>query len=379
MHIDLPTLTGLVPREAERAILTLRQQLERAHASVDAVTTAVAHPGPLTAAQVKQVRDALQANGSTPLNVTALIGTGGASTSSSGIFSGPLLVGTHAQRLSHPVPSVQNTAYFEIDRDALYVVRSGVWQLEGNWLGDGGLFANIPADLGLNDNGFRYWALDQNGVIFQWTGNLFRPAVGYQLGTLALRPLFSAVYPGLIFVATDMGDQAWLADYALGTWFLLEGWGGPAQGTISPDTKPTALLTANDVGFRFYSTDFDREYRWTGAAWADAPNQPQRGLIAYFEASLPPGTGWAQCIGIAGNRSNSAGGTTPYVSPTIANQTFIRAVTGGTGATGGSLTTSSESADTSQLIAAGATSVPASPHTHTYQPPFFDLQAYVRL
>lgn len=78
----------------------------------------------------------------------------------------------------------------------------------------------------------------------------------------------------------------------------------PLAGTLSPDTRPSALTPA-EAGFLFHSTDFDRVYRWAGGAWEDAPSSPPRGAIAYFLGVAP--TGWVPCDGRDAQRSTSAG------------------------------------------------------------------------
>ncbi len=104
------------------------------------------------------------------------------------------------------------------------------------------------------------------------------------------------------------------------------------RGTLSPDLKPT--LTANDAGFLFLATDFDRIYRYDGSGWSDLEGGPQRDLIAFFRIQ-PPSGAWQVCDGTAGVAiSTAAGGTATFTAPDLlTNNKFIRAntVSGGTG------------------------------------------------
>jgi len=73
-------------------------------------------------------------------------------------------------------------------------------------------------------------------------------------------------YPGVSQVKDSaislLGRLLWDAIYQLQTLSK-----GPTQGTLSPDTKP--VLGMGDAGVLFYSTDFNRLYRWSGAAWTE--------------------------------------------------------------------------------------------------------------
>jgi hypothetical protein len=182
-----------------------------------------------------------------------------------------------------------------------------------------------------------------------------------RVGLFAARGSASA-HSGEWFLASDRNYVGWLSDgsnwrYAFGV----------QSGTLSPDQKPT--LTTSDTGYRFRSTDFAREYRWTGSAWEDAPGQPARGQIVHFpitiHADFAPGTGWQLCDGTGGvTRSTPTGGTTTFSAPSL-NNTFLRGVTGVTGGTGGNATAHVHSIDppntTSGNNSAG--------HTHSVDPP----------
>ena len=101
---------------------------------------------------------------------------------------------------------------------------------------------------------------------------------------------------------------------------------GPTLGTLSADTKPTGL-GQKDAGFRFFATDFNREYQWSGSAWADAPSAATRFLVGFFpQAQQPePGIGWSRCSGASVFRSTSVGLTIYYNTPVIPDLTGMRA------------------------------------------------------
>lgn len=91
---------------------------------------------------------------------------------------------------------------------------------------------------------------------------------------------------------------------------------GPTQGTLNPDQKP-ANLGPKDKGTLFYSTDFNRNYVWTGTAWSDVPGAPTRYQTATFLTSPEPVVGWAPCNGQRVTASTSIGGTQLYQTPVL--------------------------------------------------------------
>lgn len=212
---------------------------------------------------------------------------------------------------------------------------------------------------------------------------------------------------GTLFAATDRNYVTWASNGNV--WIYVA---GIQSGTLSPDQKPT--LTTNDTGYLFRSTDFERLYRWSGSAWADAPGQEKRFQVAWFPASIHadavPGTGWQLCDGTAGvTRSTPTGGTTTFTAPDLTTDNrFIRAVSGATGGTGGSATTHTHDVDVASTtsgapsatvaVQAGAgTTVATDTHTHAVDPaavtsagpsgasgidalpPFMNMRPYVRL
>ncbi len=205
-------------------------------------------------------------------------------------------------------------------------------------------------------------------------------------GTHANRPTAAARLDGFVYFETDR-DSHFIA--IGGTWYFVS---GRMSGTISPDQKPGDLGSA-DENFRFWSTDFAREYRWTGAAWEDSPGAPERFMVAVFDST--PGTGWQLCDGSTVTRSNATGGTTgSYTVPDhstaeylkVGNSKSLNQSAGGTTAS----TTVNPDAHTTTAVMAGAGATvldgPAD-HTlpgHTHGPGTLELDhsqypAYVRL
>ena len=200
-----------------------------------------------------------------------------------------------------------------------------------------------------------------------------------------------------------LGTALYFWDTTQTAWVVIGGVGEPQRGTISPNQKPT--LGVGDVGWLFTATDFDRTYRWSGTAWADAPGQPARGQILFFESALAPGTGWQLCDGTATTRSTPTGTTTAYTVPNITGSSrFIRGVAGGTGGTGGTSThvhtvnppnTTSGAPSALETVdndaAVSTVDVGSDVHTHDTDiaqfnsgssstlPLYYDLRPYVRL
>lgn len=143
-----------------------------------------------------------------------------------------------------------------------------------------------------------------------------QPAV--TIGTRANRPAAGISNTNMLYVASDLNDAIYVSN---GTaWTLMY---GMVNGTISPDQKPTGIDTT-DTGLLFNSTDFDRIYRWGGAAWSDAPGQPQRDVVEMCRTA-PAGNGWHLCDGTAGvTISKSDGTTTTITVPAMNAATFPR-------------------------------------------------------
>lgn len=132
--------------------------------------------------------------------------------------------------------------------------------------------------------------------------------VGTHAQRLAATPTVGAVWiesdrNNLVYVGTQAGGAAAVWTYVTGT----------MRGTLSPDLKPAGLTTA-DTGLLFYSTDFDRTYRWDGAAWLDY-NSAARGIYMLYVA--PTTAGWHLADGSAATRSTEAGLTTAITLPDL--------------------------------------------------------------
>lgn len=273
-------------------------------AAQDAVTKAYAdaHYGP------QVIRQALQVGGAAPLSITNLLGSTPVS----------LLLGTHAERLN--TPTIDSALFYETDRQSFYRASAGAWIFAfGSYLGT--TDAAKPSDLGSGDDGFLYSAVTTSGLVWRWSGAAWHVLAGIIQDTFGNRPAVASVDGGVIFEATDYGNQAWIPNF-VGAWVLLEGWGGPLRGTISPDQKPGGL-GAGDVGFRFFATDYNREYRWTGAGWADGPGAESRFQYVNFDVNVPDTNGWILANGIAQTRSTAGGGTAAFTPANIANN-YVR-------------------------------------------------------
>lgn len=82
-------------------------------------------------------------------------------------------------------------------------------------------------------------------------------------------------------------------------------------GTLSPNTKPTFLGSGDAYRAIFYSTDFDRFYWWTGAAWAGIAFD---GGTIVLGASAPAGK-YHLCNGASVTVSTISGGTASVTLP----------------------------------------------------------------
>lgn len=273
-------------------------------AAQDVVTKAYADANYGAAAQ--QVN--LQVGGTNPLNVTQLLGAGSQVT-----------LGTHAQRVVAP-PTNSASVWVETDRLAIYRANTAgtAWVLVGNFLGSGDLTANRPADLGAPDDSYYFYSVDE-GVVYRWTGSVWRLHAGILTDTFANRPLVSGCDVGACFCASDYGYAVWEYQYTPNAWVLIAQL-EPMQGTLA---IPALGLGAHDVGFEYGSTDYDRCFRWNGSGWEDALGQPERLMYVDFQGAAPAGNGWVAADGGSHTISTSAGGTTSYTTNLVANN-YVR-------------------------------------------------------
>jgi hypothetical protein len=317
----IPTLTNQIPRDAEKAILAINAAVDQARAQAARVQAALSNPGPLTAAQLAQVRNALQVSGSAPLDISFLLG---------GSTLG--LIPIQGPRTALPTSGKPGQFFFANDLVALYIAKAtGQFQFVcGSLIGDS---AGRPGGLSGVDEGYVYFQQEgPHSNISVWSGATWRYIVGYLSGTL-----------GSIPVPAPQWD-----------------------------------------GSEYYATDFDRVYLCVGGtAWQDAPGQPKRKGITFFDAPPSPGTGWALCNGGTVTISTPTGGTASYTTRNlVGSNLFIRSnsSSGGTGGLASSVTLGENEPDQTVQSGVGAT-VPAAPHTHNVPtvPPYMDFVPYVRL
>lgn len=199
---------------------------------------------------------------------------------------------------------------------------------------------------------------------------------GIRVGTYAERG-GAILHAFELFFASDRNYVGWVSDGTV--WKYTS---GVQYGTLSPDQRPT--LTSDDTGYRFRSTDFNREYRWSGAAWADAPGSPARFGITHCSAAPEPADGWQLCDGSTVSRSTSTGTTTNITVPDLCtNNRFLRSVGSSPGGTGGNAaahthpvdpgsTTSSTPNSTTVVQSGTGVTVASATHTHTTDPVQFN-------
>lgn len=216
--------------------------------------------------------------------------------------------------------------------------------------------------------------------------------------THALRP--APVNANQLFWETDRQHLFYTAASGSGfVWTVMPL--GEMRGTLSPDQKPSDLGTA-DEGFRFFSTDFFRSYRWTGAAWLDTGDELSRRSIVWFDAAPEPTTGWQLCDGTATTRSTSVGGTAAFTVPDLTTgNRFLRSVSGATGGTSGAAThvhtvdppntTTGDNNAASNIQSGGGANVAADTHVHDVDiaqfnsgassslPPAYNANPFIRL
>lgn len=89
------------------------------------------------------------------------------------------------------------------------------------------------------------------------------------------------------------------------------------RGLIGVRSEIPTNLSPTEAGKLFYSTDFDRTFRWSGSVWQDAPGQPTRYQIAFFRPEFPPSIGWARCDGSRATVTQSNGTVTQLTMPIV--------------------------------------------------------------
>lgn len=274
------------------------------------VAALVQRVGAIRVPTMAEIQQALSSTGTNPVNPPIRPGSG-VSPSGTGTT---IYFGSHAQRTALVLPATLPILFIETDRYALYegLVGSSPWLFLGNVLGPftDTIFAadNRPADLGANDAGFIFEGSDANNAWWRWSG------------------------------------AAWI--------FQIGSTGVPLEVTLSPDTRPT--LTANDVGFRIWATDYRRLYVWSGAAWAEGQHNDSRYQIGFFDVA-PDQNGWYICDGAVVSRSTSTAGVTNYTTPDLlTDNRFLRSANAASG-TGGDATNHTHQVDPPNTTSTGPT------------------------
>lgn len=133
------------------------------------------------------------------------------------------------------------------------------------------------------------------------------------------------------------------------TWVLL-----PDLGVMRDvlANKPTDL-GANDVGFLFHATDYNHIWRWYGSGWQYAPGDRVSGEIAWFTEN--PGVGWALCDGSNVTRTKSDATTASVTLPNLTTGVYPK---------GGSTYTGNVNAAVAPTLS-GSTGA-GTPHSHTF-------------
>lgn len=189
---------------------------------------------------------------------------------------------------------------------------------------------------------------------------------------IASRPSATPYFVGTLFWATDQ-TVLYQVQIVTGTktWVFIS---GTMRGTINPDQKPT--LGTADEDFRFFSTDFNHTFRWSGSAWAMGPDETPQGAIVPFVVA--PGTGWQVCDGSTVTGSTAVGGTASVTVPNFGTAAYLKlgssTTIGPTAASGASANAStglSLNAHTVTNIAdtGSGTNVHTGPSSHTITDP----------
>lgn len=243
-----PNLDGAIHPEASKAIkyifdglYTLRNQTKELIDNVNGVIKpGVAVNTWLHPEDKRIIQDSLQSNGSHPLDVTNLLGklaqpqtpavpSGSSSGSGSIVIPNPVngqlqiqngqlfyfdattlpgtwkavasvavvIFDTHANRIANFAASTYppGTAFFETDRNALYLVIGSNWVLMTAMMN--AALASRPADLGATDVDFMFRATDTN-LFYYWTGAAWTTVAPTLTGDA------SSVFPAVTLVASGV-------------------------------------------------------------------------------------------------------------------------------------------------------------------------------
>ena len=172
---------------------------------------------------------------------------------------GTVVYGTHAQRLSRPIPA-DSTVYFETDRDTFYQAQANVWtwiggRMEAPW-------ASMPVDLTKADSGFTFYDDTDSFHIWRWNGT------GWEWG------------PG----NRASGEMAEFdADPGVG-WHICDGSTGLTK-YKADGTRVTGFTVPNRIA----------TYTYSGSSWLGfpVPAGPLTITLNTPSATVPAGTGAA--------------------------------------------------------------------------------------
>lgn len=167
MAIQFSTSDLQTPESVERVLRQFQRAIETQRETPQAA--AVPSIGDLVITLSPLIRQELQAPGTAPMDLTALINAPGLPV---------VLEDTHPNRLlNYPAASYQpGTLFFEIDRQILYILYAGFGGTAPTWAYLAGMqnasFASRATDLGTSDNGYLMWIRDQ-AHLFRWSGTVW--------------------------------------------------------------------------------------------------------------------------------------------------------------------------------------------------------------
>lgn len=191
---DLPSL--------ERTMRVIFDELYRTPQSISEAIKGLEKRLPqLIGENLDVVQQGLQADGSAPLNLTALPGIPAQVSQ--------ILQDTHANRIAlYAAANYPNSAFYETDRDLLYVSTpsggTNVWQYVAGV--SFGTNAARWADLTTTDDGVYYAESDRNNIVYRWSGTAWAYFSGMWSRTKAqiLAGLsLTTVDTGLLVLQTD--------------------------------------------------------------------------------------------------------------------------------------------------------------------------------
>lgn len=208
MNLSPFNLQGALPQKAEQYILALSQVVQGIQAKLDSTSSSFITPSQLSST-LQSFAQSIQANGSSPINVTNLSGVlsqpqlaGIPTVTSLPDLSDPLsqpnavvlfhhqlyvfnasvsppqwqpalisvLVGTHAERLAYDITGFNDgLVWYETDRTTAYLLISGIWNWVFGRMYGRDEFSSPPTDLLTTDAGFEFEPVS-TGSTMRWSG-----------------------------------------------------------------------------------------------------------------------------------------------------------------------------------------------------------------